>query len=68
MSNELEALQQERDKYKKALKLIKEKNVDVNEIRHNSTAKNYNSKISCYRQNLIDDEFKFLKETIHRLG
>ena len=51
----------------KAFELIILKNVDVNQIRPNATAEAYNSKIPYYRRPLTDDEFRFLKEMIHRL-
>lgn len=51
----------------KAFELIILKNVDVNEIRPNATAEAYNSKTPYYRRPLTDDEFKFLKEMVHRL-
>lgn len=47
-----------------AFELIISKNVDVNQIRPNAKAKDYNSKMPYYRPSLTDDEFKFLKETI----
>ena len=52
------------EKSLKALEIIKEKNVDVNEIRPNAKAKDYNSKMPYYRQNLTEEEFKLLKEVL----
>lgn len=58
---------QEKHLKDKAFELIILKNVDVKEIRPNATAEAYNSKIPYYRRPLTDDEFKFLKEMVHRL-
>ena len=58
---------QEQQLKDKAFELIILKNVDVNEIRPNATAKAYNSKIPYYRQSLTVEEFRFLKEMVHRL-
>ena len=58
---------QEQQLKDKAFELIILKNVDVNEIRPNATAKAYNSKVPYYRRPLTDDEFRFLKEMVHRL-
>lgn len=55
------------EKEANAFELIILKNVDVNEIRPNATAKDYNSKIPYYRQSLTEEEFKRLKELVHRL-
>ena len=46
----------------KVLNIIKEKNVDLDEIRANATVKGYNSNIPYYRQSLIDEEFRLVKE------
>ncbi len=58
---------QEKHLKDKAFELIILKNVDVNEIRPNATAEAYNSKIPYYRQSLTEEEFRFLKEMVHRL-
>ena len=47
---------QEQQLKDKAFELIILKNVDVNEIRPNATAKAYNSKVPYYRRPLTDDE------------